>query len=451
MTVTQPGRTPGSAAAERRPLRLDDEGVPGVSRSATPGALEGVRVLDLSKFWAGPALTEVLGNMGAEVIKVEAVQSPDPWRAGGARSGPTSLGDAPPAELSAIFNAVNRNKLGITLDLSREEGRDLFRRLVPQVDVVVENYTPRVMAKFGFQWPALRELNPELVYISLPGFGSTGPWKDHVGYAWPTEETSGFPHLTGYEGGRPMLWGSAAADAIAGVTGAVGVLAALLHRRRTGVGQWIDLSQVEALTSFLGGSVVDAALNGTERPRRGNTDLRFEPQGVHPAAGDDRWVVVAVQDDTQWAALCGVIGRADLAERTDLADRAGRAAAREEIATAISDWTRDRPGREAATRLQEAGVAAAPVTPGHELIEDPQLQARDFFEFVDRRWIGPQPHHGMWAKFSRTPGTIRRPAPTLGEHNEAVLGGLLDLTAAELAELTDTQIIGTDAATLGKW
>jgi crotonobetainyl-CoA:carnitine CoA-transferase CaiB-like acyl-CoA transferase len=409
----------------------------------TAGALGNLRVIDVSKLWAGPSLTELLANLGAEVIKVEAVQSPDLWRSGGARLSVDGAGAKPGHELSPIFNAVNRNKLGVTLDLTRAAGQDLLKRLVAIGDVVVENYSPRVMAKFGLDYPALRAVNDRVIMISLPAYGMTGPWRDFVGFAYPTEESTGFPHFTGYADGPPMLWGPAGADSFAGITGAVAVAAALVQRERTGTGQYIDLSQVEALTTWLGPQMIDYCWNGTPAARYGNRSPRLAPHGCYPAAGDDWWVVVAVEDDRQWQALCEVLGRGDWAVRGDLATAAGRQACQDELDHGISCWTADLDHREAALTLQRAGVAAAPVLKGDELIRDPHLLAREFIEWHDRAWVGSRAHTGMWAKLSGTPGTIRFPAPLLGEHNDHVLRGLLGLGQDEMADLERSEIIGT--------
>ena len=414
-------------------------------------ALAGVRVLDLSKYWAGPALTEVLGNMGAEIIKVEAIQAPDNWRMGGARLAPVDDGETPPYEASPIFNSVNRNKYGLTLDLTRPRGQELFKRLVPEADVIVENYTPRVMPKFGLQYDALRELNEGLVMISLPAFGSTGPWREFVGFAYPTEQSTGFPQMMGYEDGKPMLWGCAGADSIAGMTGVTAVLAALEYRRRTGRGQWIDLSQAEAITTFLGQPMLDYCFNGRLWPRRGNAHATMAPHGCYRSAGEDAWVVVAVEDDTQFRRLCDVLERPDWAARGDLGSAGGRRDAHAELDEGIEAWTARRNHYEAAAELQDSGVAAAPVLTGPEVLHDPHLNARGFFERSDRRWTGEMVHNGMWAKFSRTPGGVRMPAPLLGEHNDLILRGMLGLGDEELAELARERIVGTEPNVGAAW
>ena len=402
-------------------------------------ALAGLRVLDLTRFWAGPALTEVLADMGAEVIKVEAIQSLDMWRTGGARMVLDEQEDVPLYEACSIFNAVNRNKLGITLDLTRPAGQDLFKRLVVHCDVVAENFTPRVMPKFGLDYAALSALREDLIMVALPGFGSTGPWAHFSAFAFPTEQMSGFPALTGYAGGRPMCWGNAGADAIAGMVGAFAVLAALEHRRRTGEGQFIDVSQAEALAAFLGQQAIDHSWNGRDWPRRGNRDPHMAPHGIFPCREPDTWIAIAAQDDDEWRALAGVLERADLAQET----LAQRQAHEDELEALVSAWTSTQDRFAAMEHLQAQGVAAGAVLGGADLLENPQLTARGYWHWIERRHMGCFPIHAMWAQFSATPAEIRRPAPLLGEHNAEVLGGLLGLDDAELERLAADGIIGT--------
>jgi crotonobetainyl-CoA:carnitine CoA-transferase CaiB-like acyl-CoA transferase len=413
------------------------------------GPLEGIRVLDLTMFWAGPAMTELLGSMGAEVIKVEAVKAPDPSRKGGARLIMTPDETRPPHEISPQYNATNRNKYGLTLDLTKPEGQDVFKRLVAISDVVAENYTPRVMPKFGLDYATLRDIRPALVMISMPGFGSTGPWRDFRSFAFSTEQATGFPQITGYGPDRPpSRWGPAGADAFAGLTGAFAVLAALEYRRRTGQGQHIDLSQVESITTWRGQEMIDYSWNHRNWSRLGNRHRLMAPHGVYRAAGDDRWIAIAVENDEQWQSLCRHLGRADWAQRNDLAYLEGRFAAHDELDQGIETWTTGREQREAARLLQQAGVAAGPVLGGADLLGDPQLNARGFVDWLDREWIGKAPYNGMFAKFSATPGSFRLPAPLLGEHNEKILKGLLSLKDEEYAQLEAEGVIGNVVPTL---
>lgn len=245
-----------------------------------------------------------------------------------------------------------------------------------------------------------------------------------------------------------MLWGCAGADALAGMMGVVAVMCALEWRRKSGRGQSIDLSQVEAVSTFLGAPAIDYSWNGRLWPRRGNGDPLMAPHGCYPAQGDDEWIVVAVEDDEQWLALCRVMERADWRDRADLRTAAGRAAADEELAAGIAGWTAPRDRHRSAHALQAAGVAAAPLLGGADFLEDPHLAARNFVEYVERQWVGTQAHTAMWAKFSGTPGTIRMPAPTLGEHNDQILGGLLGMSKEQIDALYTDRIIGRETTAM---
>jgi crotonobetainyl-CoA:carnitine CoA-transferase CaiB-like acyl-CoA transferase len=429
--------------------------------------LEGIRVLDLSMWQAGPTVTMVMGDMGAEIVKIEALQRLDGWRGG------AGLTENRAYERAPNWNGLNRNKLGLTLDLKHPAGAALFKRLVTVADVVVENYTPRVMHDFGLAYDVLQELNPGLVMISLSGFGATGPWRDFSAFAFPTEEMAGYSQLTGYEGGGPpMLAGHPITDAMAGMMGTFSVLVALEHRRRGGRGQYLDLSQVEALTGLIGEAVVDYSMNGRTLPRIGNRHPWMAPHGVyptrnaerartnaeHPPVGepggvpraathaphpDDAWVAIAVGTDAQWRALCEAMGRADLADDPRFATLPPRRHNQDELDGYIEEWTRGRSHYEVMHALQQAGIAAGPVLTPAQILSDPHLEARGFFEVLDRAEVGGHPYPGPAFKLSKTPGRLRRPAPLLGEHNDYVLRELLGMPDDELRALASEDVIGT--------
>lgn len=407
------------------------------------GIFDGVRVADLSRYWAGPGLTGFMADNGAEVVKVEATTAIDAWRMGGAtaRTAPGQDG-APPYERSPVFNAVNRNKLGVTLDLRDTRGKAWFKRLVTISDVVVENYSTRVMPGLGLDYASLHEVNDQLIMISLPGFGGTGPWKDFIAFATPTEEASGITALTGYEGGEPMLSGNFAADAIAAYNGVFAVSAALAHRERTGQGQHVDLSQVECLTAFLGPLIMDYSMTGHVPPRLGNRDRELSPHGVFRCAGDDDWLAVAVRDHTDWVQLARCIGRLDLVQDPATETAAGRAAMADTIDAAIETWTRTQTARRAMVVLQSAGVPASVVMRPEYLVEDTHVRARQVYEWSSRTHVGSHPYPANVARYRRRPGQFTRPAPLLGEHNREVLQGLLGMSDAEFLELTRSGVVG---------
>ncbi len=404
-----------------------------------PAPLEGVRVLDLSTWWAGPLGTMFLADLGAEVIKIEAVQRVDSYRG-------TFAGQVPsdkPYETSPVFNAVNRNKRGVTLDMASPKGAEVFRRLVRASDVVCENYSARVMENLGVEYATLRRHNPTLVMVSLTGFGRSGPWRDYVAFAATVEALSGIPSVTGYAGGPPLLPGAIMGDPLPGLFCAIAVLAALEHRRRTGQGQYVDMSQLEPTAWTVADALLDFQMNRRTWPRQGNRVAEMAPHGAYRCRGSDEWVAIAVEDDDQWRRLCDAMGRPEMARDPRYADLAGRQAHADDIRQAIEAWTRQRDKREAMRLLQEAGVTAGAVLNPRDLLSDPQLESRNFFPMVDRAEVGPRPYPGCPIKLSATPAGIRSPAPLLGEHNALALGELLGMTRSEMEALAREHVIGT--------
>jgi crotonobetainyl-CoA:carnitine CoA-transferase CaiB-like acyl-CoA transferase len=398
-----------------------------------------LRILDLTMGWAGPLATMLFADFGAEVIKVEGPSRIDWWRYGSASKPKVdpSAGGLPESwwEQSPLYNAVNRNKQDVVVDLAAPEGRAIIERLVPLCDVVVESFSPRVLRNWGLTYDRLRELNPRIVLLSLPAVGLEGPWAHYVGYASTTEAIAGLPALCGYDGGGPILQSSFLADPLGGLNGAVALAMALLERDETGEGQHVEVSQVEGMTPLIGEALIEAQLSGAPPVRSGSGDPGNAPYGCFPAEGDDRWVAVCVSSDDDWQRLCSVIDRPDLAGGPALATRDGRLVGRDRVDEAVAAWTRARPAREAMELLQQAGVTAAAVNDAAQLLDDPQLEANGTFVRVDRAVIGPHPYPGVLPRLSLTPGEIQSPSPLFGEHNDAVLRGLLELTDDELAAL----------------
>jgi crotonobetainyl-CoA:carnitine CoA-transferase CaiB-like acyl-CoA transferase len=400
--------------------------------------LEGVRIVDLSMWWAGPFCTALLGDLGADVIKVEAVQVIDGWR--GAN---VDAEDSLWWERSPLFAGANRNKRGLTLNLADERGRALLERILADADVLVENYTPRVMANLGLDFEALQQITPDLIMLSLPAYGSSGPWREYPGFAFPVEEMAGFPQLTGYaDDGVPRRWGNAAADAIAGLNGAFAVIAALEHRRRSGDGQRIELAQVEALTCFLGAQIMDYQLSGRVPARIGNRDAQMAPHGIYESSSPGEWLAVAVGSDAQWVALCACFGERERGIDPRFATLEARLTHVDALDEMVSAWVAERGVDEATRTLQEAGVAAGPVRRSGELLNDPHFRARSFFEDAERPVIGTHTHGYRWAQFSESPLRLRRSAPTFGEHNREILVGELGLTESDLQDLVRDAVIG---------
>ncbi len=398
--------------------------------------LQGVRVIDSCIYWAGPMATVLLADLGAEVIKVESVQRIDFLRLLGGWPTPDGY------EWSAVFNGANRNKHGITLNLNSEKGRDVFRRLVAVGDVVTENFSPRVMENWGLAYKDLAAIKSDIVMLSMPGFGTTGPLRNYVTFGPNVEMISGMPIISGYPGGGPMMTGYIA-DPAAGLMGAVAVMVALEHKKRIGEGQHIDLSQMEAMTTFMGEALMDFTMNGRVRGRRGNRHHCEAPYGVYPCKGDDQWVTITVSSDEEWARFCEAIGNPHWTKDPRFATGPSRCENHDELDGFIGDWTMQREKQRVMSDLQNAGIAAASVLTYADIMSDAHILDRGFFEQVTRPVNGTHPLAGFPAKFSKTPLSIRRPAPTVGQDTEHVLKTVLNMPDSEIAQLAEEEVIGT--------
>ena len=411
-----------------------------------PAALEGIRVLDLTRVWSGPLACRMLADFGAEVIRIEDKTARGPARVPSAYTQASGLyPDGEPGERpwnrNGFLNEWNRNKLSVTLQLDTEAGAEVFRKLVAVSDVVVENYSPRVMANFGLDYDRLREVKADLIMVSMPGYGLTGPHRDRVAFGTTLEPEVGMSNLMGYPGGGPQRMGIAYADPLAGVHAASAIMMALWHRRKTGRGQHVDLAQIETLANVVGEAYVEYQLTG-ERPKRfGNGHATMSPHGCYPCKGEDRWLTLAVRDDQEWQALCGVLGRPDLAEDARFSTAEERRRHRDEIHGQISAWTKDQDATEAMRVLQSAGIPAGVVSDAQQLATDEHLEARGFYPRLSHPDAGTYPYPGQPIHLSATPATFRTDAPTLGEHNETILRDELGLSAQEYEALIEDGII----------
>ena len=404
--------------------------------------LHGIRILEAGHQWAAPIAIQFLAGMGAEVIKVESTVHPDMVRSG-------SYPDGVPGEgywnRGGRFNDVNRNKRGITLDLTKPEGCALFRQLAAVSDVVAENFTPRVMANFGLDYEALRKVRGDLIMLSVTGFGHSGPWRDYAGRGSGLEATSSLTYMTGYPGEGPMKSGVPYTDIPAAYHAAFAVLAALNHRDVTGEGQWIDLAMYEIGASAMTEALLDAQWNGRVAKPRGDRHRAFAPQGCYPSAGFDEWLALSVTSEREWRALAALMGRPELAEDSRFATRAARAEHHDELDGVIAAWTKAQEPQTLMERLQGAGLSAGRVLTSKDALLDPHYRQRGTFPMVRHRpetHVGDRAQTGMPVRMSATPCHLESPAPMLGQDNAAVLGGLIGLTAPELSVLTDTGIIG---------
>jgi crotonobetainyl-CoA:carnitine CoA-transferase CaiB-like acyl-CoA transferase len=411
----------------------DDDGA---GRGDKP--LKGLRIIDLSMGWAGPVCTRNLADLGADVIKIEACGYPDWWRGVDNRAETVTQRLY---EKSARFNIMNRGKRGITLDLTQPAGVALAKALVKDADAVIENYSAEVLRKFGLDYTELAKVNASLVMVSMAAFGATGPWRETRAYGSTLEQGCGLPSVGGRADDPPMMNHLAYGDAVGGLNACSAMLIALLHRRDTGEGQFIDLSQIQCMLPFTAAWAIEQSANGYVAPRAGNRHPRFVPHGVFPSAGSDKWVSIAVTDNAMWPALARLIGLDDKALITAEARRAEE----DRIEAKIAAWTESRSPDEAMEILQLAGVAAGAVRHPADLLADPHLEARGFWQWMDRAYVGRHPQPSAPYRVSDAPIAVRTAAATLGQYNEEVLGGLLGLSKAELERLERDGVIGSEA------
>ncbi len=393
--------------------------------------LAGIRLVDLTMVWAGPFGTRLLGDYGAEVIKVESPRAWDLLRALGMipRDVPRWYNQ------SAYFNHNNRSKYGVALDLRSDRGRDLLLKLCAVSDVLVENFRTDVMDNLGLSYEAVRAVNPRIIYISMPGHGKSGPERDYVAYGSNVEQLAGLVSLSGYEGGEPMKTGFSYGDPMAGTALVAAVAMAIRHRNRTGEGAQIEVAQRENLGMFVGEHIVDYSMNGELRPPIGNRHAHFAPHNVYPCAGDDRWVAIACETDGHFASLCRLIGQPDLTADPRYATLPARKANERDLDPIIEAWTLVRGHHEAMHLLQCAGVPAGAALTIPELMADPHLRGRGAWTQQTHPDAGTWEVEAIPWQFSRTPGHARLPAPGFAEHNDYVFGTLLGLSDAEVAAL----------------
>ncbi len=402
-------------------------------RAAGPGRkpLEGFRIVDFTNTVAGPIATMLLGDLGAEVIKVEA---PNARALRAVGTAPLKAGSEDlPYNRVLSYNALNHSKRGITLDITKPAGYAALMRLVAVSDAFVQNFSPRSLDAMRLTYDAVRAANREVVMTSMPAFGLSGPYRNRTSYGPGIDAMSAFSHLTGYADGPPMKPGNFFCDQNAGVLAAVGTMVALWHRAETGSGQHVELAMIEGEFQLVGDAYIDFAMNGRERMRCGNRHPWMAPHDVFPAAGVDAWVGIAVESDEQWQTLSAVIGRPDLANDRRFATGAARYSHRMELFAPIAAWTGGKSAAEAQAVLQAAGVPAGAALTALELLTDPHVAARNGFNFVDVPGVGPSPYPRVAFTLSETPVPIEKAAPGFAEDTDYVFGTLLGMTANEIS------------------
>jgi crotonobetainyl-CoA:carnitine CoA-transferase CaiB-like acyl-CoA transferase len=437
-------------AAPPGPLQVAPTGV------ARPLPFEGLRILDFTAYWAGPIISHFFAMMGADVIHIESVKRPDGLRAATLRF---DMSDGW-WEAGPFYASTNTNKRDLTLDMSTEIGRDLARRLMALSDVVVENYSPRVFEEWGLGFEQVSRINPSMVMVRAPGYGLSGPWRDRVAYATTIEQACGAAWVTGFPDDRPDCT-SGAMDPLAGSHAVHATLMALDHRRRTGQGTLVEVPQFTSGFNLLAELVVEYSATGRILGRVGNRSWSLAPQGTYrcvdaerdmPGVPADDWVSVSVENDSQWVALCRVLGADALAASPELTSVEGRYTHHDRIDAAIEAWTRSRSAPDAAAAFCAAGIPAAAVAEAHHLDRLPQVKARGLYELVEHTVLPTLPIVGYPAQFEAGPRRVhRRRSPLFGEHNREILEGLLGLTPEEVDALEHEGVIGHQAPTATAW
>jgi len=410
--------------------------------------LKNYRVLDLSRIWAGPYCTKLMADMGAEIIKMESLSVYDSHRgpinpARGIAAYPDGEPGDEPWNRNGWFNCLHLSKYGITLELTSETGRNVFDQLVSISDVVIENFRQGSLERLGYSYETLRRLRPDLIYVSMPAFGNSGPWQKYLAYGIGQEQLSGMAHMTGYRGEGPMKSGINHGDPITGSHAAGVLLAALRYRKRTGKGMYIDVSQQESAVSLIGADVLAYQLTGEEPQRRGNRSPYFAPHNSYRCAGEDRWVAIAVTNDEEWRQLAQLVGGSELSADPRFATLAGRLENEDQLDELISGWTVDKIAYDLCHLLQREGVPASPVMGGPDLLADPHYAARGTFVRVNHEQVGEKTYPGIPWKMSATPGKARWASPTLGQHNRQIYGELLAMPTDDITALEEQGIIGT--------
>jgi benzylsuccinate CoA-transferase BbsF subunit len=405
--------------------------------------LEGVRVLDLTMVFAGPMSSRILSDLGAEVIKIESVTRADVFTR--ANVYPESKPGEEPWNRGCLFHSLNAGKYGISLNLGTEKGRQIFKRLVRISDVVIENFSPRVMENWGLGYSELRKIKPDIIMGSMSGLGHYGPLRDFYMYVPGMEGMSGLTYVTGHPNEPPLLSGYAYGDWGLGATAAAALLVALYYRQRTGRGQYIDVAGREAVNCHIGEIIMDYTMNGRERTRVGNQHPSAAPHGCYRCKGNDNWASIAVENDEQWGRFCQAIGNPVWTKEERFADALGRWKNQEELDKLVEEWTSQHDHYAVMELLQKSGVPSGAVLNMKEVHLDPHLIERGFFDVIDHgKGIGKRPiPKQMPAKFSGVESFLPRRAPCFGQDNEHVLCTLLGMSKEELKRLEEEKVIGS--------
>lgn len=384
------------------------------------GIFDGLKVCDFMWAAAGPITTKQLSDNGATVVKVESVKHPDSIRLGG-----PFIDNKPGINRSGFFADFHSSKLGMAVDMSHADRLEIIRPLVEWADVVAESFRPGIMQKWGLGYEDLRKMNPNIIMLSSSLHGADGPWAKHPGYGAQGAALAGIQHMTGWPDRPPATPKGAYSDSVSPRYALAALMAALIHREKTGQGQHVELAQIEATVQLVAPQLLELQLTGHETQRSGNRKSGAIQHGVYPCSGEERWIVIECETEAQWQALCAVL---DAGDRLVQARHAGQDA----LDKALSDITAPHDAFALSRKLQDAGVPAAVAYKGSDLLDDPILEAREHFWPLHHEEMGTLKYNGPAYRFEKTPTTLRSASPRLGEHSEQVMRDILGFSTGEI-------------------
>lgn len=392
------------------------------------GALEGLRVIEMGSLIAGPFCGQLMGDMGADVIKIEAPGEGDPMRQWGQGAKP------------AWWRVIGRNKRSVSLDLRKQHGQEIARELAASADILIENFRPGTLEKWGMSPEALHAVNPRLIIVRVSGYGQTGPYADRAGFGLVGEAMGGWRYLVGEPDRPPARMGISIGDTLAASYGCMGALAALHHRDKTGRGQVVDSALYESVLQVTESLLADYGASGHMRTRSGSILPGIAPSNAYPCSDGD--IVIGANQDKVFARFAETIGKPEWAEDARYKTHHARGERQVELDNLISDWTRQHTVAEVDAIMSEAGVPAGPIYRPDQMLSDPQFLSRHAIHWEDHPRLGRIPMQNVFPKLSETPGAVRRPAPdTVGQHTDEVLGVLLGFDAVMLAKLRSDGVI----------
>lgn len=405
----------------------------------TKQVFEGLKVADFSWVAVGPVIARELAFHGATVVRVECHRWLDTIRCV-----PPFKDNIGGVDRSAFYAAYNTNKYGISLDLNMTKGQEIAKKLVRWADVVTDSMSPGAMAKWGLDYESCKKIKPDIIYYSTCQMGQHGPYSGLRGYGYIGVTFAGFTHLTGWPDRDPLPVFNNYSDFISPYYLVTALIAALLYKRKTGKGMYLDQSQVEVGINFLAPALLDYMANGRIACRMGNRDPYMAPHGVFPCRGDDRWVAIAVANEKEWQALRTVMGNPDWIKDPKFSTMPARKENEDDLERLIGEWTQTHTAEQIMQMLQEAKVPAGVVNTAEDLFSDLQLKHREHFRFLEHKVIGRHAYHSPAYRLSKTPCAIRKPSPCLGEDNEYVYKDILELSDDEIADLLIEGVITTE-------